>query len=110
MFVVFLRICIFFIAFSKVGPDEVATDALLNNLPQKLGNCALQLGVELGIAISSLEQTKADYRRMYDQTADILRKWKKLTEEKPTVHNLLVVLERVHLGGFQFVKENYLRK
>ncbi|VDI23717.1 Hypothetical predicted protein [Mytilus galloprovincialis] len=96
--------------FPNVGPEEVPNNDVLNNLPQKLGNCALQLGVELGITISSIEQTKTDYRKMYDQTADILRKWKNSTEEKPTVFKLLVVLERVHLGGFQFVKDMYLRK
>ncbi|XP_071124456.1 uncharacterized protein [Mytilus edulis] len=99
-----------FSEFPNVGPDEVPNDDVLQNLPQKLGNCALQLGVELGIAISSIEQTKTDHRKMYDQTEDILRKWKNSTEEKPTLFKLLVGLERVHLGGFQFVKDMYLRK
>ncbi|XP_063415123.1 uncharacterized protein LOC134697035 isoform X1 [Mytilus trossulus] len=99
-----------FSEFPNVGPDEVPNDDVLKNLPSKLGNCSLQLGVELGIALSSIEQTKADHRKMYDQTEDILRKWKNSTEEKPTVFKLLVCLERVHLGGFQFVKDMYLRK
>ncbi|XP_076071555.1 uncharacterized protein LOC143042935 [Mytilus galloprovincialis] len=99
-----------FSEFPNIGPDEVPNDDILNNLPQNLGNCALQLGVELGISINSIEQTKTDYRKMYDQTADILRKWKNSTDEKPTVFKLLVVLERVHLGGFQFVKDVYLNK
>ncbi|OPL33282.1 hypothetical protein AM593_08036, partial [Mytilus galloprovincialis] len=99
-----------FSEFPKVGPEDVPNDEVLNNLPQKLGNCALHLGVELGLSINSIEQTKTDHQKMYDQTADILRKWKNLTEEKPTVFKLMVVLERVHLGGFQFVKDMYLRK
>ncbi|CAG2198558.1 unnamed protein product [Mytilus edulis] len=99
-----------FSEFPNVGPEAVPNDDVLNNLPQNLGNCALQLGVELGITINSIEQTKTDYRKMYDQTTDILRKWKNSTEEKPTVFKLLVALERVHLGGFQFVKDMYLRK
>ncbi|VDI64182.1 Hypothetical predicted protein [Mytilus galloprovincialis] len=94
----------------NIGPEEVPNDDIINNLPQNLGNCALQLGVELGVTINSIEQTKTDYRKMYDQTTDILRKWKNSTEEKPTVFKLLVGLERVHLGGFQFVKDMYLRK
>ncbi|CAG2210870.1 Putative ankyrin repeat protein MM_0045 [Mytilus edulis] len=96
--------------FPIVGPEKVPNDDVLNKLIKELGNCALHLGVELGITINSIEQTKTDYRKMYDQTADILRKWKNSTEEKPTVLKLMDVLERVHLGGFQFVKEMYLRK
>ncbi|CAC5410720.1 unnamed protein product [Mytilus coruscus] len=96
--------------FPNVAPKEVPNDDVLINLPQKLGNCALRLGIEIGITINSIEQTKTDYLKMYDQTADILRKWKNSTEEKPIICKLLVVLERVHLGGFQFVKDTYLSK
>lgn len=99
-----------FIDLPNVGPDEVPNDDVLNELPKHLGNCTLQLGVELGITIVSIEETKTDYRKMYDQTVDILRKWKKSTDEKPTIRRLMIVLKRIHLGGFQFLKDTYSKK
>ncbi|CAG2242250.1 unnamed protein product [Mytilus edulis] len=92
----------------NLGPEEVPNDDVLNDLPKHLGNCALQLGVELGITIDSIEETKTDHRTMYGQTVDILRKWRNSTEEKPTIYRLMAVLERIHLGGFQFLKDTYL--
>lgn len=106
----FIRICNSFIEFPNIGPEEVPNDDVLNDLPNHLGNCALQLGVELGITIDSIEETKTDYRTMYGQTVDILRKWRNSTEEKPTIYRLMAVLERIHLGGFKFLKDTYLSK
>ncbi|CAC5385976.1 unnamed protein product [Mytilus coruscus] len=96
---------------ADVQLQEVPRDDVLNDLPKNLGNCAIQLGIELGITISSIKETIVRYRKdMYDQISDILRKWKSSREAKPTIYRLMLALERVDTGGLDYLKGIYLRQ
>ncbi|XP_071178329.1 uncharacterized protein [Mytilus edulis] len=97
---------------ADVRLQEVPDDDVLQGLPKNLGNCAIPLGIELGISISSIEETMTRHPRdMYNQISDILRKWKTSTcsrEVKPTIYKLMLALERVHTGGLDYLKDIYL--
>lgn len=89
--------------------QEVPHDDVLYGLPKHLGNCAIQLGIELGVSMSSINETMVRHHKdMYDQISDILRKWKSSGEIKPTIYRLMLALERVDIGGLDYLKSVYL--
>ncbi|CAG2245233.1 unnamed protein product [Mytilus edulis] len=62
---------------ADVRLQEVPHDDVLYGLPKYLGYCAIQLGIELGVTMSSINETMVRHHKdMYDQISDILRKWK----------------------------------
>ncbi|XP_052059249.1 uncharacterized protein LOC127711894 [Mytilus californianus] len=94
---------------AEIRLQEVPHDNVLKDLPKNLGNCAIQLGIELGVSISSIEETLTRHPRdMYNQIEDILRKWKTSREVKPTIYRLMLALERVHTGGLEYLKGIYI--
>ncbi|XP_071177448.1 uncharacterized protein [Mytilus edulis] len=97
---------------ADVRLQEVPHDEVLNGLPQNIGNCAIQLGIELGITISSIKETMVRHHKdMYGQISDILIKWKSSRKElKPTIYRLMLALERVDTGGLEYLKDKYLEK
>ncbi|CAC5387365.1 unnamed protein product [Mytilus coruscus] len=94
---------------AEIRLQEVPHDDVLKDLLKNLGNCAVQLGIELGVSISSIEETLTRHPRdMYNQIDDILRKWKTSREVKPTIYRLMLALERVHNGGLEYLKGVYI--
>lgn len=94
---------------ADVRLQEIPHDDVLEGLPENLGNCAVQLGIELGITVSSIKETMVRYHKdMYKQISDILRKWKSSIQVKPTIYRLMLALERVDTGGLDYLKEIYL--
>ncbi|CAG2252861.1 unnamed protein product [Mytilus edulis] len=94
---------------AEIRLQEVPHDDVLKDLPRNLGNCAIQLGIELGVSISSIEETLTRHPRdMYNQIEDILRKWKTSRGVKPTIYRLMLALERVHTGGLEYLKGFYI--
>ncbi|CAC5401495.1 unnamed protein product [Mytilus coruscus] len=94
---------------ADVRLQEVPHDDVLNGLPKHLGNCAIQLGIELGVTMSSINETMVRHHKdMYKQISDILVKWKSSRQIKPTIYRLMLALERVDIGGLDYLKNIYL--
>lgn len=94
---------------ADVRLQNIPNDTVLGDLPKNIGNCAIQLGIELEITISMIEETMVRYHKdMYGQISDILRKWKSSSKVKPTIYRLMLALERVDTGGLDYLKKIYL--
>lgn len=77
-------------------------------LRQEMGNCIIQLGLELGLSFSSIQETMYKYpKEMYEQLYDILIKWKQSRKSKPSVLRLLKALRQTDCGGVSFLREQY---
>jgi hypothetical protein len=62
----------------------------LKELSAQVGNCAIQLGVELGLSMVDIEESLFKYSKdMFSQTFDVLKKWKNLRKVKPTIRILM---------------------
>ncbi|CAG2239290.1 unnamed protein product [Mytilus edulis] len=74
--------------------DFIPTDEILDELAQVIGVVSFQLGVELGLSITSLDIIQHDNGRdLVAQCKAILYKWRKDLTVKPTIevlHNALV--------------------
>lgn len=100
-----------FIDRADVNLQDIPHDDDLKDLHKNIGNCAIQLGIELGVSMSSIKETMVRYHKdMYGQIDDILRKWKSSRAVKPTIYRLMRALERVDTGGLDYLKERYLEK
>ncbi|XP_052066348.1 uncharacterized protein LOC127705994 [Mytilus californianus] len=99
--------CLIDIADSRL--QEIPADEVLNRLPKHIGNCVIQLGIELGLSFYSIEETMHNhFKDMYSQLYDILKKWKQSSSIKPTIYRLMVALQRTDSGGLAFLREEYL--
>lgn len=78
------------------------TDQDLKELSKQIGNCPLQLGIELGLSFREVEQSLFSFPRdLSGLVEDILMTWKKKSKIK-TIHSLMMALERVNAGGLKY--------
>ena len=85
----------------------VPDDSVLHELTRHIGNCAMHLGIELGLDFSEIEHTMSKYRKdIFEQTRDILMKWKKTSKVK-TLYILMQALRSAKLPGFNYLCKIY---
>ncbi|XP_052097944.1 uncharacterized protein LOC127732814 isoform X7 [Mytilus californianus] len=88
---------------------DIPSDDVLKEVAQRIGNRAIQLGIELGLSFNELQESMVEYsRNMFDQTYDILRKWKANSSVK-TVYSLVVALKRVAPSCANYLREKFVR-
>lgn len=80
----------------------------------RIGDCVVHLGVELGLSIGEIKDTMYNFpRNLNGQIHDLLIKWKhwnptKTNRVKPTIYRLMVALLRVKAAdGLAFMKKTY---
>lgn len=75
----------------------------MEKLSNQIGNCALQLGIELGISFYEVEKSVVKFPKdLSGLIEDILKKWKATSKIK-TTHSLMMALLRVGGGGVQYL-------
>jgi len=90
--------CFYFLGIANSALQEIPEDDVLQDLSKEVGNCAIHLGVELGLKWASIEETLSKYpKNMYQQTFDVMKKWKILGEVK-TIRMLMKALQLVFLS------------
>ena len=87
--------------------QEIPGNDLLWDLSQSVGNCAIHLGVELGLDMVKIEETLVKYpKSMYEQTFDVLKKWQSSGDVK-TICMLMKAFKLVDGRGVQFLRHKY---
>jgi hypothetical protein len=80
----------------------------LKELSEQVGNCAMQLGVELGLSMVEIEESLLKYsKNMFSQTFDVLKKWKSSGKVKPTIRILMRAFQANDSRGLMFLREKY---
>jgi hypothetical protein len=65
-----------FIGIHKDALQRIPDDDLLEKLSRQVGNCAVELGVALGLSMVDIEASLFNYSKdMFSQTFDVLKKW-----------------------------------
>ncbi|XP_052065259.1 uncharacterized protein LOC127705045 isoform X6 [Mytilus californianus] len=84
---------------SEENMDVIPTDEILDELAQVIGVVAYQLGIELGLSITSLDTIQYNNRRnLVAQCKEILFKWKDDQRVRPTIAVLINALVNVGRG------------
>ena len=87
--------------------QEIPGNDLLWDLSQSVGNCAIHLGVELGLDMVKIEETLVKYpKSMYEQTFDVLKKWQSSGDVK-TISMLMKAFKLVDRKGILFLRNKY---
>lgn len=74
-------------------------------LSNQIGNCALQLGIELGVKVHEVEHSFTMFHKdLPGLLEDILKKWK-TGSKVPTFYSLMMALTRVNGGGVRYLRK-----
>ena len=99
--------CFYFLDIANSALPEIPADDVLLDLSTEVGNCAIHLGVELGLSMAAIEETLFKYpKNMFQQTFDVMKKWKLLSEVK-TIRMLMKAFQSADGRGIQFLKKKY---
>ncbi|CAG2236741.1 unnamed protein product [Mytilus edulis] len=83
--------------------QQTPSDDVLKELSNRVGNCALQLGIELGVSFSEVENSFVKFPKdLPGLIEDILIKWKAKSKIK-TFCSLMLALKRVNGGGVTYL-------
>ena len=86
---------------------QTPDDNVLSKLSERIGNCTVELGVELGLSLSDIEESIYKYEKdLFGQIYDILLKWKGMSEVK-SLHALMQALQYVRPEGIRFLMREY---
>ena len=81
----------------------------MQELSKQVGNCAVQLGVELGLSMMEIEHTLFKYSKdIFRQTFDVLKKWKYSGKVKPTIRILMRAIQASDPRGLAFLRDKYV--
>jgi hypothetical protein len=72
---------LFVIDIDSIALQQIPDDDVLRELSKQVENCAMQLGVELGLIMEEIEKIIFKYsRNIFSQAFDVLKKWKKIVK------------------------------
>ncbi|XP_063427756.1 uncharacterized protein LOC134711219 [Mytilus trossulus] len=93
------------LAMADFNLQTIPSDQHLKELSNQVGNCPLQLGVELGLSFTEIEQSLFSFPKdLPGLVEDVLTKWRRKSKVK-TIYSLMLALERVNTGGLQYLRE-----
>ena len=99
--------CFYFLGIANSALQEIPEDVVLQELSRKVGNCAIHLGVELELDMAEIEETLKRCRNItFDETFDIMKKWKRIKEVK-TILMLMKAFQAADARGLNFLIKKY---
>ena len=100
--------CFYFLENANIALQEIPEDDVLQELSKTVGNCAIHLGVELGLNMATIEEILKRYRNsMFEQTFGVMKKWKSSSIVKATILMLMKAFQSADGRGLTFLRENY---
>jgi hypothetical protein len=79
----------------------------LKDVARNVGDCAIHLGLELGLEMMTIEDTLVLYQNdMKGQILDVITKWKSSSEVK-TIRMLMKAFQSAEPRGYKFLREKY---
>ena len=98
----------FVIDIDNIALQQIPDDEVLRELSKQVGNCAMQLGVELGLSMVKIEETLSNNSKdMFNRNFDVLIKWKKSCEVKPIIRILMKAMQASDPRGLTFLIDKY---
>ncbi|XP_071165947.1 uncharacterized protein [Mytilus edulis] len=93
------------LAMADFNLQTIPSDQHLKELSNQVGNCPLQLGVELGLSFTEIEQSLFSFPKdLPGLLEDLLTRWREKSKVK-TIYSLMLALERVNAGGLTYLLE-----
>ena len=100
--------CFYFLGIANSALQEIPEDDVLQDLSKEVGNCAMHLGVELGLSVAAIERILFEYpKSMFKQTFGVMKKWKKSSKVKTTILMLMKAFQSADARGLNFLIKKY---
>jgi hypothetical protein len=99
--------CFYFLENENIKLQEPPDDKVLEDLSAKLGDCALHLGVELGLSMAAIKRIlKKCENDIKKETLCVMKEWKDSSQDK-TILMLMKALQSADGTGFKTLTEKY---
>ena len=100
--------CFYFLDIANSALQEIPADNVLEDLSTKVGNCAIHLGVELGLSMTAIEEILFKYpKSMFKQTFGVMKEWKSSSKVKTTILMLMKAFQSADGRGLTFLIKEY---
>jgi hypothetical protein len=100
--------CFYFLEIENSVLQEIPEDDVLQDLSKIVGNCAMHLGVELGLSTAAIDGILFEYpKSMFKQTVGVMEEWKRSSKVKPTILMLMKAFQSADGRGLTFLRQKY---
>jgi hypothetical protein len=100
--------CFYFLDIANSALQEIPADNVLEDLSTEVGNCAIHLGVELGLSMAAIEGILFEYpKSMFKQTLGVMEKWKSSSKVRTTILMLMKAFQSADGRGLTFLIKKY---
>ena len=100
--------CFYFLDIANSALQEIPEDDVLQDLSKEVGNCAIHLGVELGLSMAAIEEILFEYpKSMFKQTFGIMEEWKSSSKVRATILMLMKAFQSADGRGLTFLIKKY---
>ena len=100
--------CFYFLENENIKLQEPPDDKVLEDLSAKLGDCALHLGVELGLSMAAIKRIlKKCENDIKKETLCVMKEWKEDSSQDKTILMLMKALQSADGTGFKTLTEKY---
>ena len=101
--------CFYFLDIANSALQEIPEDDVLQDLSKEVGNCAMHLGVELGLSMAAIEGILFKYpKSIFKQTLGVMEEWKSSSKVRPTILMLMKAFQLADGRGLEFLREKYM--
>ena len=98
----------YFLDYANSELQEIPKDDVLLALSQQVGNCAIHLGVELGLCMAVIESILYKYPKdMFGETFGVMKEWTSSSKDKTTILMLMKAFQSADTRGVHFLIEKY---
>ena len=99
--------CFYFLDIANRALQEIPEDDVLRDLSKEVGNCAMHLGVELGLSMGAIEGIINKYSKtIFKQTFHVMKEWKSSSKVK-TIFMLMKAFQSADERGLMFLRNKY---
>ena len=100
--------CFYFLENANIALQEIPEVDVLHELSRSVGNCAMHLGIELGLSRAATEEILKRYQNdMFKQTFCVMEQWKSSSKIKVTILMLMKAFQSADGRGLTFLREKY---
>ena len=99
--------CFYILDIANSALQEIPEDDVLHELSRTVGNCAMHLGIELGLSMATIEETLKRCRNItFDEIFDVMKKWK-TSSKVTTILMLMKAFQSADGRGLYFLRKKY---
>ena len=100
--------CFYFLDIANSALQEIPEDNVLEDLSKVVGNCAIHLGVELGLSMAAIEGILfQNSKSMFKQTFGVMKGWKSSSKVRRTILMLMKAFQLADGRGLMFLIKKY---